>query len=319
MTIPIDDYVTPTLWQEGWPDRLTMKEQDEFLFAIWVPQVQDHTETFGSLCFRKKGSSKMVQEFVQLADDMSVVGILRKYDRHKWDQFFSPNTFIEKNRLLSSVSQACWWGWCDVDAADPFSFKPAPSVVWQTSPRHTQALWFWDNPHTPDEAAAFSMALTKRHGGDSGGSAANKLLRLPGSFNHKPKYAKPFIPLLKCDLTPIEARPKLLRGQKIKKRAKVEERALNPYAHDRMDVWRKYRRKLDASASLLIRHNSVRASDRSGRIFAMVAGLFEAGASLDEIASVIWTSPYFREKHGDNVKRLEREIYTIIAKVGDAG
>ena len=129
MTTPIDDYVTPTLWQDGWPDHLTMKEQDEFLFAIWGPQVQDHTETFGSLCFRKMGSSRMVQEFVQLADDMSVVGILRKYDRHKWDQFFSPNTFIEKNRLLSSVSQTCWWGWCDVDAADPFSFRPAPSVV----------------------------------------------------------------------------------------------------------------------------------------------------------------------------------------------
>ena len=58
MTTPIDDYLTPTLWQDGWPDRSTMKEQDEFLFAIWGPQVQDYTETFGSLCFRKKAGGR---------------------------------------------------------------------------------------------------------------------------------------------------------------------------------------------------------------------------------------------------------------------
>ncbi len=48
----------------------------------------------------------------------------------------------------------------------------------------------------------------------------------------------------------------------------------------------------------------------------MVAGLHEAGATLDEIASVIWSSPYFREKYGDNQNALETEISRIIAKLG---
>jgi len=54
------------------------------------------------------------------------------------------------------------------------------------------------------------------------------------------------------------------------------------------------------------------AQDRSGRIFSMVAGLHEAGATLDEIASVIWSSPYFRDKHGDDMGKLNEEIARIV-------
>jgi len=60
----------------------------------------------------------------------------------------------------------------------------------------------------------------------------------------------------------------------------------------------------------------VLASNRSDRVFAMVAGLHEAGATLDEVASVIWTSPYFRDKHGADPVALETEISRIIAKMG---
>ena len=48
----------------------------------------------------------------------------------------------------------------------------------------------------------------------------------------------------------------------------------------------------------------------------MVAGLHEAGATLDEIASVIWSSPYFRDKYGDDQNALETEVSRIIARVG---
>lgn len=146
MTPEIDDFLTPSLFQDGWPDRTTVKEQDEFLFAIWGPQVWDSVKTYASLCFRKKGSSRMVQEFVQVDDDMCVADILRSYSRHEWDQYFSPNTYTQKNRKLSSVFHDCWFGWCDVDEADPFAFNPKPSIVWQTSPGRTQALWCWGWP-----------------------------------------------------------------------------------------------------------------------------------------------------------------------------
>ena len=164
-------------------------------------------------------------------------------------------------------------------------------------------------------ASAYSKALAYRHDGDKGGSAANKLLRIPGSYNHKPGYGKPFIPLLKFDLAGLKERPKLLSGQRSRNRTKLESEELNPDAHLKLDVWRKYRRKLNASTSSLIRHNTARAHDRSNRIFAMVAGLHEAGATLDEIASVVWASPYFRDKYGDSLHALEAEVLRIIAKV----
>lgn len=315
MTAEIDDFLTPTLWEDGWPDRMTAKDQDEFLFAIWGPQVWDSVTTYASLCFRRKGSTRMVQEFAQVEDNICVVDLLCSYSRHDWDQYFCPNLFTRKDRKLDSVFQDCWFGWCDVDKADPFAFKPTPSVVWETSPGRTQALWFWDRPHRPKLASAYSKALTYRHGGDKGGSAPNKLLRLPGSFNLKPDYDKPFIPLLKFDSSLIKARPKLLTGQHGVGAAKAESLDMNPHAHDRLAVLKKYRSKLTTSTRSLIRHNRVKAQDRSSRIFAMVAGLHEAGATLDEVASVIWSSPYFRDKYSGDQNALETEVSRIITRV----
>ena len=256
----------------------------------------------------------MLDRFYDLGSPASIRAVLLRFDRHNFDQYFSPNVYMRPSRKVGCV-QITRLGWCDVDKADPFAFDPTPSVVWETSPGRTQALWFWDRPHTPAEASAFSKALTYRHGGDKGGSAPNKLLRLPGSFNHKPEYDRPFIRLVHFDPSPITARPKLLTGQHGVGAAEPTALDMNPHAHDRLAVLRKYRSKLDTSTRHLIRHNRVQAPDRSSRIFAMVAGLHEAGATLDEIASVIWASPYFRDKYGDDLNALETEVSRIIARV----
>ncbi len=256
----------------------------------------------------------MIHKFAVLHRDLTFRRLLRRYDRHEWDQYFSPNVYVRPSRKLADVHMTNL-GWCDVDEADPFAFVPAPSVVWRTSPGRTQALWFWDRLHTPPQASAYSKALAYRHGGDKGGSAANKLLRLPGSFNHKPGYGKPFIPLVRFDPLPIAARPRLLADQDRIYGAETAVLDMNPDAHDRLAVLKKYRSKLDPSTRHLIRHDRVLAPDRSSRIFAMVAGLHEAGASTDEIASVIWDSPYFCTKYGDDRNALETEVSRIITKV----
>jgi hypothetical protein len=307
----------PALVAEGATERAVLQGQYDFLCDLWYDPAFLAPDAFGNLCFRRRGTTKMIDKFVPLRGKIRIDRLLRRYDRHRFDQYFSPNVYARPSRKVSCV-QITRLGWCDVDDADPFAFDPKPSVVWETSPGRTQALWFWDRPHTPAQASAFSKALAYRHSGDKGGSAPNKLLRLPGSFNHKPDYDKPFIPLLKFDSSPIKARPKLLTGQHGVGAAAPEALDMNPHAHDRLDVLRKYRSKLDASTRSLIRHKRVMAEDRSGRIFAMVAGLHEAGATLDEIASVIWSSPYFRDKYGDDQNALETEVSRIIARVGGA-
>jgi hypothetical protein len=50
----------------------------------------------------------------------------------------------------------------------------------------------------------------------------------------------------------------------------------------------------------------------------IVQSLHEAGASHDEIASVVWHSPYFVGKHGHSIERLEAEISRILSKIGGA-
>lgn len=307
----------PALRNEDATERAIRQDQYEFLCHLWLAPATTNPELFGNVCFRRKGTSKMVDRFIVLRGDSKIERLLRRYDRHHYDQYFSPNIYAKPSRKLDGV-QMTRLSWCDVDEADPFGFVPKPSVVWQTSPGRTQALWFWDRPHTPIQASAFSKSLTYRHGGDKGGSAANKLLRLPGSFNHKPERGMPFIPLLHFDPRPITARPHALFGKDSSEACEPHAMEMNPLAHERFAIWKKYRSKLTVSTSHLVRHNEVRASDRSSRIFAMVAGLHEAGATLDEIASVIWTSPYFRDKYGDDQNALETEISRIIARVGAA-
>ncbi|UWP97675.1 RepB family DNA primase [Aliiroseovarius crassostreae] len=305
----------PALCDENASERDVLQDQYDFLCDLWEAPTMSGPDLFGCLCFRRKGTTKMVQKFTVLKrQELRFDRLLQRYDRQRWDQYFSPNIYARPSRKLGGV-HLTRLGWCDVDEADPFAFEPKPSAIWRTSPGRTQALWFWDRLHSPAQASAFSKALTYRHGGDKGGSAANKLLRLPGSYNHKPGYRKPFIPLVHFDLRPISARPPLLAGQERSCRASAKQLDMNPHADDPMSVLKKYRSKLDASTRSLIRHRQVLASDRSSRVFAMVAGLHEAGATLDEIASVIWKSPYFREKHGEDQKALETEVSRIIAKV----
>ncbi|MEP5170463.1 MAG: DNA-primase RepB domain-containing protein [Shimia thalassica] len=306
-----------SLWEHGASDRAVIRDQVDFLTTLWQPQIRVSQDLFGAFCFKRRGSTKMVQEFEWLNEEVKIGRLLRKYDRHIWDQFFSPNVYTRPKRLVKCV-HLCRLGWCDIDKGDPNSFDPLPSVVWETSPGNTQALWFWDRPHTPKRASAFSKALTYRHGGDKGGSAPNKLLRLPGSFNHKPAYAGPFIPLRHYDTRLIFKRPELLPDKDRNYGAQIVASHMNPRAHDRFAVLKKYRSKLTASTRSLIRRNRVQAPDRSSRIFAMVAGLHEAGETLEEIASVIWGSPYFRDKYGDDLNALETEVSRIIARVGGA-
>lgn len=310
----LDDYATPALWADGWPERVVIKDQEEFLFALWEPHLECPDELFVNLCFRKRGTRRMIHKFRSLKSGMRLSTLLWKYDRHHFDQYFSPNVYVRRDRRLVSVADS-WLGWSDVDSADPYAFKPHPSMIWQTSPGRTQAIWFWDTFHDYTEASAFSKALAYRHGGDKAGSPANKILRLPGSFNHKPEYGKPFIPMLHFASGPISERPTLLASSIKQKAAAVPRADLDPLLHDRMTVFKKYRRHLSASTRSLIRHTEVRAENRSNRIYAMVAGLAEAGATPNEIAAVIWGSPYFRDKYGDNLGKLEEEIFRILDTV----
>lgn len=304
-----------SLWDERASERAIVRDQVAFLSAIWTPLRHTDIVLYGALCLRRRGSSRMMHHFVPINEVAAVRKLLHELDRGRYDQYFCPNVYTAPDRKLAYVHRS-WLGWCDVDDADPFAFEPHPSVIWQTSPDRSQAMWFWHRSYKPEKASAFSKALTYRFGGDKGGSAANKLLRLPGSYNHKPDYRTPFIPLLHFDPQPIATRPMLL--EKARKHRGVQLGSFDERANadGRLTILRKYRSRLDPDARRLIQHDRVFAPDRSLRIFQIVAGLHCAGATESEIANVVWHSPYFRDKYGDDLNSLEIEVSRILSKVG---
>lgn len=240
---------------------------------------------------------------------------LREYSRWDYNLYFGVNPF-SRDRRLTEFALPTSLAWCDMDASNPNAYQPQPNLLWETSPHRFQALWLWDTKYDVEDAERFSRSLADRHGGDSGWTIT-KMLRIPGSINHKPHYNEPFVRMVSLDWKKTANRPKLVPEKRRLCGVVTQSPDMNPNAHKRLDIWRKYRSKLSVSARTVIRHNNVLAPDRSKWIFVMVTELFEAGATLDEIASVIWDSPYFLDKYGRNRKSLERQISNIINKIGD--
>ena len=96
--------------------------------------------------------------------------------------------------------------------------------------------------------------------------------------------------------------------------------AVDPHAHDWRDVVERYRASRDAKGRRRsIVHVKMMRTDRmvsgpykrSTMIFKIAAELRDAGMTWSEIASVVWRSPYFTDKHGQNIKRLASELKRI--------
>lgn len=239
---------------------------------------------------------------------------LKTHSRWDYNLYFCPNPF-SKPRRQKAFALPSRLGWCDMDGSDPNAYRPVANHLWETSPKRYQGLWLWDARHDIKEAEGFSQALADRHGGDSGWTIT-KMLRIPGSLNHKPQYDEPFVRMVSQNWGKVTERPIQTSTNARRHEAEPPTLDMNPDAHDRLAVLNKYRSKLGDSARSVMRHDRVIANDRSRWIFVMVADLHEVGASIDEIASVVWTSPYFREKYGDNRNALETEVSRIIAKTG---
>lgn len=296
-------------------DNATIRDQEFFLARLWNSFTMADDPSFGLFAFRHKKTNQFVERSMKITGLAKSNGLLAKYNRWDWDQYYCPNMFSDPQRLKPFATETPY-AWCDVDEADPFTFELHPSIVWETSPGRTQALWILDKKLTPLEAEAHSRALTYRHNGDKNGWPINKLLRIPGSINHKEEYDGPFVRLLHYDEASIKTRPEpyLIEGRSYNAKTLVLD--FDHKAHKRSDVVKKYRAKLDPKARALMRHKKAYEKNRSDQIFHIVVGLHEVDATIDEIASVLWDNPYFQSKYPDNLGALDAELSRIMNKIG---
>ena len=287
------------------------------LTDVFGPNSETNQKLFVFLAFRCVRTGKWHEHAIEWpANHLEMGQLLERYSRWDYDLYFCPNPFSEPRRKRE-YALPTRFAWCDIDDSNPEDYEPQPSLLWQTSPDRFQALWSWDTYHKPDEAERFSKALAYRHGGDRNGWTITKMLRLMGSVNHKPQYDEPYVPTVACDWTEIRARPLALKRDRAKLKSPLPEVNVDPTKFDKAEVIRKYRKDLHPKARTLMGSRKAYEPNRSAQIFHMVAALHEAGACHDEIASVIWPNPYFVEKHGHDLGKLNEEITRVVGKLGD--
>ena len=100
------------------------------------------------------------------------------------DVYFSPTTYSHPHRRKEYVNPTKWL-WQDLDAVDPGTISPKPTIAWESSPGRYQALWSLDRLYDATEAEKTNKVLAAQVRADHGSWILTKVLRVPGSVNHK--------------------------------------------------------------------------------------------------------------------------------------
>ena len=280
-----------------------------FLYQIWAV----HPNGFVFLAARTLEGRWIEKGFHVVFGRRGIAQFIKDHDQSTHDLYYCPNAFRQRKRLIRF---ALWtqFAWCDIDGADPSTFCPQPTILVETSPGRYQGLWKFSTAAKPARAEAVSRYLTDTYHGDRGGWSVTKMLRVPGTLNHKPAYDLPTVTVLHDSGRTISRWPTV----DVPRKRKMLTGQIDPTRFDPSGVIKKYKKDLPPSRRRLMEDTSVKSRDRSRIIFMIVAALHDAGASLDEIAAVLWRSPYFISKHGADLFRLKQELNRILTKIGDS-
>jgi hypothetical protein len=281
-----------------------------FLDEIWAYAEREYTFIYT----RRVGTERMVCHAMKGDRAAKIADLLECHPPEKHDYYFCPNAFDAprntKERALSTR-----YAWSDIDDANPMRFKPSPNILWETSARRFQGLWIWREVVPACEAEQYSKNLWKLYGGDKGAWSANKLLRVPGTVNHKPERRGETVRLLRFDAERKRV-PEAIRDLSDLERAKINRAGIDPSRHVPQEVMRRYRRRMGLVAGTLMTSRKVMRSDRSGAVYQIVTAMIGAGAVDDEIAAVLMANPYFISKWGGDTREAERQIYRIRDQAG---
>lgn len=117
--------------------------------------------------------------------------ILSHLKEHEDDDLYWCPAMFEKHTRRMEFAMDEHALWADLDEADPRQIDDEfrPTIAWETSPGHFQALWI---SRIPMLGASWpgneNQRLTYYLGADRNGWDTTQLLRVPGWRNHKPSY-----------------------------------------------------------------------------------------------------------------------------------
>lgn len=297
--VPVD----PALWN---------KDAIEFLKALQglLPP------GWFSLCRRDPTTGAWKEAFFHNRRDWAkAMAFLGDHPRERYDLYFSVNAFFRPERKAAFCLETCFVH-ADLDETPPQMHEPIPGVSWESSPGRYQSITVFAERRPAHVAERTSEFMVKHYGGDRGGWSCAKVLRLPGTINHKPHYRRPLVRLLSFDLTPQADWPRTNRRELVV----APKICVDPHRHDWQAVVKKYRSRIRNNWDVrLLQHTIAMPSDRSRLIYKIVHILNDAGASPEEIGAVLWRSPYFVSKYADVRDRhdiLDKELSRILGKAG---
>ena len=234
--------------------------------------------------------------------------IRRNYRTH--DVYFSPNAYT-RSRKTGDCAVRGHWLYADLDEVRPAGFELLPTIAVRTSRGRYQAYWECDD-NVDDDLA---KRLVYHVGADRDSWSANKVLRVPGTLNHK--YSPPQRVGLVWDDGPSyrvrelqRALPRLrttdTRGAVKSGRTSVSvDRLIERYAHVRV-AGVPLRRCLGVCGP----------HKRSSLVFGIVAELVRAGASPDEACAVARASWSFKSRVSEKGEAaMEQDLHRIIEKL----
>lgn len=102
------------------------------------------------------------------------------------DVYFSVAAFLNKKRTCEEV-QRLKWLWADLDDHAIASDIPNPTLLMQTSSGRAQALWYLAGIPDADAVEERVRAIAAACDLGNAAVAANQVLRVPGTINHKPE------------------------------------------------------------------------------------------------------------------------------------
>ena len=227
-------------------------------------------------------------------------------DWREYDMYFAVNAF-DSPRREGDNTLASPWLYADLDEADPQcpDFL-RPTIAWETSPGRYQAAWLLDRYLKPDLHRKLNQRVTYLTGADKGGWGLTKVLRIPGTINHKRGVRfkvqtlwagdEPYEVDIVADLLKSIALPEM--GDHLP--------PLPTEAHSPAQIL--LQNPVPQHVKKQLHRKPHPQDDRSKVLFKLEGQLLESGLSPEETYSVLLENPWNKFK-GRRSKQLWREIH----------
>jgi len=230
------------------------------------------------------------------------------------DLYFCITSLSDKRRVKGCV-QASRYLWQDLDEVKPDSLGDLkPTVAWQSSPGRYQAVWRLDHLCEPKELEELNKALAYKVGADQGSWILTKVLRIPGTRNHK----YPEQPTVK----------QLWNNGSTFRIADLQEALKIPASEPTISVagpsldWKriytKYKDKIPRKVRRLLDAEKAVKGKRSDILWYLEHELLNAGLRPKEVVVLVKASVWNKYRGRDSEDDiLEKEVAKIISEGGD--